>query len=235
MLAEEGATVIGVDTLEPSSWHPSPGQARWIDQFTKLRLFELTDYERIAYMDNDMLVARPLDDIWDEEEVINPKATVLDDTKTQLDEAPLPASYVIAGVTDNEGPGNHHPVPVTSTSRLNGGFFVLQPSKGLFEYYKSILEQRGRFDNGMMEMGLLNYAHRLDGNMPWVPLIPGKWSNNWPALRDMELGSATLHDKFWDKGNRGWIEPELVEMWWRVQGQMEGHWQRAREKTVEYL
>ena len=110
---------------------------------------------------------------------------------------------------------------------MNGGFFVLQPSRTLFEYYEALLQTEGRFDTGFMEMALLNYAHRHDGPMPWLSLKPGKWSSNWPALRDWrELGCATLHDKFWSNENEGWIERELVEMWWRVQGQMEGFWMR---------
>ena len=104
---------------------------------------------------------------------------------------------------------------------------MLQPSRTLFDYYESLLQSEGRFDPGLMEMALLNYAHRHNGPMPWVSLVPGRWSSNWPALRDWhELGCATLHDKFWSKENKNWIERELVEMWWRVQGQMEGFWMR---------
>ena len=104
---------------------------------------------------------------------------------------------------------------------------MLQPSQTLFKHYKALLQTEGKFDSGFMEMALLNYAHRHDGAMPWVSLEPGKWNSNWPALRDWEeLRSATLHDKFWSKENKDWIERELVEMWWRVQGQMEGFWMR---------
>ncbi len=227
ILAAEGATVIPVTLLNPTNWTASPGQARWVDQFTKLRLFELTQYDRILYMDTDMLLTRPLDAVFDEPEVAKPCWTKNDSQSMQLREAPMPQQYVIAGVTDNEGPGNTHPAPARPGTRLNGGFFVLQPSRTLFDYYESLLQSEGRFDPGLMEMALLNYAHRHNGPMPWVSLVPGRWSSNWPALRDWhELGCATLHDKFWSKENKNWIERELVEMWWRVQGQMEGFWMR---------
>ncbi|KAJ7293903.1 nucleotide-diphospho-sugar transferase [Mycena rebaudengoi] len=206
LLASEGATVVPVDYLLPQSWKPHPTSSRWIDQFTKLRLFELTQYDRILYMDNDMLVTRCLDDIFSEKEVAT--------------------QYSIAGTSDQEGPEGERPKPITSESRLNGGFFVLKPDAQLFQYYRSVLEfgQEERFEASMMEMGLLNYAHRFEGNMPWAPLEPGKWSSNWPSFRDYERGSATLHDKFWEEGNRDWIDRRLVEMWWRIQGQMEGFW-----------
>jgi alpha-N-acetylglucosamine transferase len=225
VLRDEGATVVVVDYLLPNTWKPDPGEKRWIDQFTKLRLFEQTQYERIAFMDNDMLVTKPLDDIFDEKEVADPVVPI-NVTELREDEAALPAKYVLAAVTDNWGAGGeNHPAAVTEGSQLNGGFFVLQPSVQLFTYYKSVLEHPTHFNTAFMEMGLLNYAHRRNGNMPWAVLTPGKWNNNWPALLDLQHGSATLHDKFWDPSNKGWIDRELVEMWWRVQGQMEGYWQ----------
>ena len=235
ILTDEGATVIAVEPLTPRSWEPNPGQSRWIDQFTKLRLFELTQYDRVLYMDNDMLLTRPLDSIWAEPQVAKQRRTRTVTAHIHDDEALMPEQYVIAGVSDNESPGNHHPVPITPQSRLNGGFFVLRPCKVLFEYYKSVLEDQTRFDSSFMEMGLLNYAHRFEGSMPWAPLEPGKWSSNWPAMRDMETGSATLHDKFWEPGNAEWIERPLVEMWWRVQGRMEGYWAKARAKDIPFV
>lgn len=226
ILSAEGATIIEAPLLNPTNWTANPGEARWIDQFTKLRLFELIQYDRILYMDTDMLLTKPLDSIFSEEVIATPQWTANDTQSVQEREAPMPATYVLAGVTDNGGPGAFHPVPFTPDSQLNGGFWCMQPSSVLFDYYVTLLDL-GVFDSFNMEMGLLNYAHRSDGPMPWVALPPGKWSNNWPVLRDYEeLGSATLHDKFWSDGNKDWIDRELVEMWWRVQGQMEGYWQQ---------
>ena len=133
---------------------------------------------------------------------------------------------MIAGVTDNERLGRKRPTRITPRSRLNAGFLVFKPDRDLFDYYVSLLEVSNPvFDETSMEMGLLNHAHRNDGPMPWAPLPPGRYSNNWPQLADVESGSATLHDKFWASGNKEWIDRELVEMWWRVQGRMEGYWQ----------
>jgi alpha-N-acetylglucosamine transferase len=224
-LLSEGIQVVLVDNLLPKSWNISPSETRWKDQFTKLRLFEMTQYDRIVYMDNDMLLTHSLDGIFGEPEVVTAYHTKNKPKNVKEDETELPSSYLIAGVADNGGPGPGHPVEVTNSSRLNGGFFVLKPCKTLFAYYQSVLEHHDRFDTGFMEMGLLNYAHRVEkGNMPWKTLSPGKWSSNWPTKEDLDRGSATLHDKFWDHGNSGWVDRRLVEMWWRVQGQMEGYW-----------
>jgi alpha-N-acetylglucosamine transferase len=234
LLVSEGATVIQVENLVPETWKPAPGQARWIDQFTKLRLFELTDYDRILYMDNDMLVTKCLDPIFAEKEVLFESETKNLTEQTQPDEIPMPKRYSIAGAGDQEGPEGDRPKKIHAGSSLNGGFFIFKPDIELFDYYRSVLEfgNVGRFNAGMMEMGLLNYAHRSMGNMPWTPLEPGKWSSNWPSWRDFERGAATLHDKFWDPANVSWIDRRLVEMWWRVQGQMEGFWQSQGKEPV---
>ena len=197
---------------------------RWIDQFTKLQMFSLTEYDRILYMDSDTLLTRHLDGIWEEEAVAIPHKTKL--VSMESDSVKLPAEYVIAGTADNEKAKSQRPTPVTPHSRLNAGFLVFKPDKELYTYYLSILQQRKpSFDDRFMEMGLLNYAHKRRGPMPWASLPLGQYSNNWPQLVDAGNGSATLHDKFWTSGNKGWIDRELVEMWWRVQGRMEGYWQ----------
>jgi len=228
ILSSEGATVIEVPLLNPTNWTANPGEPRWVDQFTKLRLFELTEYDRILYMDTDMLLTRPLDSIFAEAIVHEPQWTANDTQSIQQREGPLPETYVLSGTPDNGGPGSDHPAKYTPQAQMNGGFWCMQPSVMLFNYYVTLLEL-GHFESWNMEMGLLNYAHRAGGPMPWKDLPAGKWSSNWPRLRDVESGSATLHDKFWSSDNKDWIDRELVEMWWRVQGQMEGFWQRHRK------
>ncbi|KAF2396365.1 nucleotide-diphospho-sugar transferase [Trichodelitschia bisporula] len=222
ILEKDGAIVVPVANLTPSNNWATPGQERWADQFTKLRLFEQTRWDRILYIDNDMLLTKPLDDIWDE-----PAAMHVMKTKERpvgVAEAPLepPANYLLSGVTDNGG--WEHPVPPSGEGMLNGGFLMLRPDKELFNYYVDKLNTPGSFDSGMMEQSLLNSVHDRAGRMPWQGFPPGKWNANFPMLKDVANGAATLHDKFWDAGNKGDIDRELVEMWFRIQGQMEGFW-----------
>lgn len=48
---------------------------------------------------------------------------------------------------------------------------------------------------------------------------------NWPTLKDLTKGGAhMLHDKFWSEENKNWVDREVVEMWWRTCGRMEGFW-----------
>ncbi|KAF1808910.1 nucleotide-diphospho-sugar transferase [Eremomyces bilateralis CBS 781.70] len=227
VLASEGATIVPISNLKPEKDWVGPTEPRWVDQFSKLQLWELDKYDRILYLDNDMLLTQSLDPIF----TLPVASTVLNTLKkaeVKADEALLPSKYLMVGVSDTGGAEHPFPPEDRPGSSINGGFFLLRPDRKLFNYYLSVMEIEGRFDSGFMEQGLLNYAHRHDGNMPAKKFPPGEWNVNWPSLRDLEGGAASLHDKFWEEGNKKWIDRTLVEMWWRVQGQMEGFWQKER-------
>lgn len=231
ILAEEGATVIPVELLEPNAetnWI-HPGEERFIDQFTKLRLWTLTQYERILYLDADMLLMKSLDDIWDEPVANQISQTLPSDIGSSHDD-PLPENYTMVGVSDTGAA--IHPFPPLATQMLNGGFFLLRPSLRLYQYYVKLLNTPDSFDSGLMEQSLLNLAHSNKSRMPWVPFPPGKWNVNWPSWRDVEGGAATLHDKFWSPKNVNWIDRRLVEMWWRRQGEMEGYWAQKKLAAI---
>ena len=64
ILAAEGAIIVPVQDLNSSTGWIKATKARWVDQFTKLRVISLDQFERIAYMDADMLVTAPLNGIF---------------------------------------------------------------------------------------------------------------------------------------------------------------------------
>jgi alpha-N-acetylglucosamine transferase len=222
VLAAEGATVVPIELLLPTNNTFKPGESRWEDQFCKLRLFEMTQYDRVLYLDTDMLLTRSLDGIWDEPVAQEVQQTRTNSSMIQPDEAPLPTTYVFTGVYD-AGP--------VATNNINGGFWLVRPDTVLFTYYRSLMNIEGRYDTTFMEQSMLNYAHRREGNMPWTPFPKRKWNTNWPSEKDLKDGCASLHDKFWSPDNAGWIDRKLVELWWRMQGNMEGYWRRKWLKT----
>jgi inositol 3-alpha-galactosyltransferase len=120
-LTAEGAIVVPVELLEPdgADWL-RPGETRFVDQFTKLRLFQQTQYDRILYLDADMLLLRSLDDIWDEPvaRVVYPTLTnapaARSEAVTALN-ALLPDNYTLVGVSDTGGA--QHPFPPPSRPR----------------------------------------------------------------------------------------------------------------------
>lgn len=225
ILADEGATIVPVKLLLPTNNTFSPADTRYRDQFCKIRLFEMTEYDRILYMDTDMLLTKSMDGIWDEPVAQQIRTSITsDETLIKLDEAPLPPTYLFAGVSD--AGGGKHTFPPIAGSDINGGFWMIRPDTTLFNYYRSLMDIPNRFDSAFMEQAMLTYAHRKDGPMPWTAFPMGKWNANWPNKRDVEGGCASLHDKFWREDNIEWIDRVVVEMWWRMQGRMEGYWQK---------
>jgi len=236
ILASEGATVIEVQPLEPKVNWVTPGKIRYIDQFTKLRIFEQQQYERILYIDGDMLLTRSLDGIWDEPITQDAFRTldvveVQDPNQKEISTNP-PSQYTIIGVSDTQGPT--HPVPPIPGEMFNGGFFMLRPSTYLYTYYTIVLNSENSFDSNLMEQSLLNHVHRLNGSMPWKHFEPGKWNVNWPGMRDLEFGSASLHDKFWEVGRWG-IDDNLALMWVKLREDMDRYWGNAKTRRALVL
>jgi alpha-N-acetylglucosamine transferase len=200
-LQRDGATVIEAEDV-PLTWWIKTGVTRWKDQFTKLRLLQMTEYSRILFIDADTLLTKPLDGIFDEPNVRNPSQTLFEERGRQIrgDEALLPANYVFAARSDNQFLGARgHTFPPGHTEIFTAGFWVAAPSEELYTYLMSVMSHWRRFDPHTMEQSLLNYAFRRSGAMPWTELDP-KWSATWPNMGDVEAGVASLHEKFWKTG-----------------------------------
>jgi alpha-N-acetylglucosamine transferase len=220
-LRADGATVILVEKLNADWVHAAV--ERWKDVLAKLRLFQLTEYHKICFIDADTLVTKPLDGVFFDEATLT-QATLPNANQIKDDEAHLPRTYMFATHGDYWGYGHEYP-PSTDLSYLNCGFFVFTPSQVLFEYYMSLLKLPGRFDPGFPEQNLLNYAHRRDGNMPWKPLWYG-WNVNWPTERDWRGGARSFHAKYWDGDPSH--DPMLKGIWREQRAEMEGFY-RGRE------
>lgn len=215
-LERDGATVEVVADVPLPRWI-STGVTRWKDQFTKLRLFEMVDYERILFIDADTLIVEPIDGIFDEVMIQTPMTTLLHRTsEVKNDEKPLPSNYTFAARSDNAFSGERdHPFPPPPTENFSAGFWLAAPSKEMFEYLISVTGNWRRFNPHTMEQSLLNYAFRRGGAMPWYEL-GWEWSATWPSLRDSEGGVKTLHEK-WDRTG----PEELREKWKTAKSKME--------------
>ncbi|KAI9843992.1 MAG: hypothetical protein M1838_002385 [Thelocarpon superellum] len=218
-LARDGATIVPVESVDAPEW-ARPGNDRWSQAYTKLRLFELVEFEKIVYLDSDMLLTRPLDGIMDDV-TTNPTRTLTMANQTKPEEADLPSSYLFAGSPETYS--TDHSYPPDDRGYLNGGFFVVGPSLALFDYYISLLSNPGTFDASFAEQNLLNYAHRREGNMPWTRLSP-EWNINFATMKDLERGVASLHDKFWTP-----LDAELGNLWFKIRWEMEGFYQALEE------
>lgn len=220
-LKKDGAIIRVVERLEADWLHP--GAARWADMMAKLRMFEMTEWSKILYIDADHLVTGSLDGVFFDE-AAQTQATGANGAQVAGDEAPLPRTYMLAAHGDFFGYDHPWPPPTDSTY-MNAGFFIFAPSRVLFDYYVSILHIEGRFDPGYMEQSLLNYAHRREGNMPWKPIWYG-WNANWPTSKDWRGGARSFHSKYWDGDTSH--DPLLKSLWREQRAEMEGFY-RGRE------
>ena len=88
------------------------------------------------------------------------------------DEGMLPSQYLLASMGEIPGPDHKYPSDQDDFYRDGYGrfctsFFLLSPSKEIFNHYKTVLNIEGRFDSLLMEQNLPNYDYRRSGPTPW--------------------------------------------------------------------
>ncbi|KAI7281521.1 nucleotide-diphospho-sugar transferase [Hortaea werneckii] len=220
-LRKDGAIVWEAPALD-AGWVKTD-VSTWQNVMSKLRLWELTEYERICFLDGDTILTDTMDGIF-EDAAAAMQESGQDQEATEADEAAVPSTYVFAGVPEPKV--KHHYPPSDEAgdwhniNYLNAGFFVLQPSQELLSYYTSLTTLEDRFDPHLPEQNLLNYAHRREGNMPWKQL-DSKWNMHYPSMDDLEGGVVSLHEKWWAPVNAD-LAPFLLSWRWRMEGYYEG-------------
>ncbi|KAE8454274.1 hypothetical protein EG329_005199 [Mollisiaceae sp. DMI_Dod_QoI] len=227
-LAQEGAYIVPIDPIPVPSWI-KPGHSRWQNVMSKLRLFELTTYSRILFLDADTFLLHPMDGIF-----FDPLSLPVNTSQQypqEEKEAALPSTYLLASLP--EVLHVIHTYPPHAWKNFNAGFFMLSPSRTLFNYYLSILNITNKFDPTYPEQNLLNYAHREWGNMPWQRLggKQGEWNINLPNMNDVKKGVRSVHAKLWWAGTGLQPnEPELMDRWSKVRFEMEDFYREREEK-----
>lgn len=222
-LRKDGAVVIQVPHIT-SSW-AHPGWEGWSDIYTKLRLWELVQFDRVCFLDVDHELTGPLDGIFNDP-AVQVQQTRNNQSNLRDDEAPLPSEFVMASVPETNHEHGYPPKDEANDfpniNYMNAGFFVLKPDVKMLEYYLSVLNIEDRFDSSLMEQNLLNYAHRREsegGNIPWMQLGT-QWNIHYPSIKDVEGGVKSVHEKWWGP------EKEDMSQWmaawrWRMEGYYE--------------
>lgn len=134
---------------------PSVGEtlARYKYTFNKIWVWDLEEYDRVLYMDTDMVLVRPLEDVW-----MDPHA---------WPESGLAATADIIANPDG--------------SYFNSGFMMVRPNKAVFEELKTVElddvfypDQVSRAVTGpgglAKRQNLLNSYYSRTGSKPWEPL-----------------------------------------------------------------
>lgn len=217
-LTSDGALVIEPEDVILPSWIPTEREL-WKSHFTKLRAFQMTEYERIVMLEANHVLTRPLDDLFDDPAASIPQNTTISKEGAQDDLEGLPEQYSFAARTSNEWNGNReHPVPPKSGDSLSASFWVAAPSFTLHDYLASLLSQHRRFNVQRAEHDLFNHAFRRDGPMPWRELNY-TWATNWSNEADFNASIAAIHDRFW----LGISPRKLQDLWLKLKDEMEAY------------
>ena len=224
-LQDTGAIVRPVAAIAPpKGTDPTRVNPQWKDQYTKLALWNMTEFSRILYIDADILPIRPMSPVFD---------TPLSIDKDG-EEYIFGATYDSAWLRDfgrysrpvpTPGPNDTH-----AGGAFNAGMFFIKPSRKQAAYVQSIYEtpvEGQDFTNGM-EQDMLHYAYRDEGEYPWTRLSQ-MYNTQWPRLEDWEVSHA-LHDKMWREDSP--VQWDLRRYWYVAWGEMLG-WMDERRRSNE--
>ncbi|RDW82815.1 hypothetical protein BP6252_03927 [Coleophoma cylindrospora] len=195
-LKRDGAVIVEVEGIRPEEWMMSGMMEKYMDLYTKLRVFQWMQYDRVLFIDGDHLIVRRLDDIFDIPEATMTQQTHKNNSALLDGETGQPSEYLLAASGDLHS--YNHPFPPPNIGAFNTGFFLFKPSIQLFEYYMTLMKLPNSHNPEYPEQALVNYAHRPEGNMPfaqfdwsWNIILPN--GNDWK----WENRAASFHEKWW--------------------------------------
>lgn len=232
VLTKRGITVREIQSLQPSSGSHTLAthDARFADTWTKLRGFELVEYDRIVLMDSDMIVMRNMDELMEldlpQDSIAAAHACACNPRKL----AHYPADWVPANCAYTP---LVHPTAITNPTEitpssprpynlLNSGLVVLNPSKELSASVNDYLHTSPLVPTfSFPDQDLLAaFFHGKWRPLPWVyNALKTLRIIHQPLWRDEEIRCLhyILHDKPWherigEAGTGG--EYEEVHRWW---------------------
>lgn len=218
ILESHGAIIKHVDiipapagTIRPENVHP-----RYKDQFTKMHIWNMSEYDRIAFFDADTLPIRPVHTIFD-----TPVA------KKGNEEWLFGAVYDSGAVRwfgDRNPPGPDDKGRPEDKD-LNAGVFLLWPTQKQADYISDLLRNPppDKDFTVYMEQDFLRWAYRDDGPYPWIRLSH-LYNTQWCRMRDLDT-AYVLHDKLWQVHSD--TDQELRKVWYEAWGEMVG-WDAPR-------
>ncbi|KIM24984.1 glycosyltransferase family 8 protein [Serendipita vermifera MAFF 305830] len=179
--------------LPESRYEQSKTEVRFADVWTKIRVFGLEEYEKIVFLDSDMLVRRNMDEIFDYP--ISPNqiaATVPENCGYSQPDYPACLQHL-----DLSAP---KPRPY---SLLNSGMFLCRPSRDLMKRMRKMLDTSPRIANWKLcDQDLIGTFFGGGGEEPegWGDITKDEIGDPWMrvpyyynALRTMR----NKHSSFW--------------------------------------
>lgn len=160
--------------------------ARWRDLFSKLNVWNETEFSRVALLDTDAFPLENIDAIFDEEQAPEEECVreLLSDDDLDDPDLDVMCKYVYAGVKQ-KGIG---------FDQINGGVYVLKPDEAMHGHLMREM-LKDNFDSSLAEQAFLNQAFRDDGPFPAVDM--GRTWNGFVPQEDEEGKLKIIHDKLW--------------------------------------
>ncbi|KAJ5982327.1 nucleotide-diphospho-sugar transferase [Penicillium sp. IBT 35674x] len=152
ILMNGGAIVLPVESLGRDWIHPKWG--RWSNVLAKPNLWRLDEYDKITFLDADSTLLSPIHEIFEQRttNIRQPTMPNPDEPVNCAIAEGLPSEYMTAGIRDawmeQFMPPPDDLVFYQKGSYMNAGFFVLHPSKAIFDYYNALLDIPEQFDSG---------------------------------------------------------------------------------------
>ena len=197
-LAGAGAIVRELDLIE---WEPNVEgvMGRWKDLFSKLHMWNQTDFSRIAFLDCDAFPVKNIDDIFvvAEGQRCNKSALAGEDAE-HADEI---CDYTFAGVE------------VAAFHAINVGVVVLEPNVRMHQRLLRNYPKVDQYDNNMAEQAFLNWQFNQSSPFPTL-YLDREWNGYFPQP-DEEGKFYIVHEKLWAWDD---IAPWLKKIWtdgWR--------------------
>ena len=223
LLQDDGCLLRDVAPLRPAGESSgSYANSRFAEVWTKLAVWGLTEFDRVVFLDADMLVTRNMDELF----------------SLDLDDGAIAACHAcrcnpnrIPSYPPSWMPGNcfythcrgtdHVTEPGATDNYLNGGFLVLSPDEAVFA---DMTEQLGAVDDlsryPFAEQDFLNEFYRDRWRpLPYVYNALKTLPHQHPSVWD-QAEVKNIHyiiDKPWDKP----LDPadryhEVNLLWWRT-------------------
>jgi len=185
ILMAEGAHVIEIPVIEIAPKVTNWNSERWRDQFTKLNMWNETQFSKIAYFDSDAFPLHHVDPLFDLTPTQRCNPDLLDEhDRPHVDEI---CDYVFAGV------------PILNKPEVgpNGGLLVFTPEERMHDRLVRLAPQTDRYNSELLEQGMFEWVYGYQSPFP-ARQLPRKWNGLFPGA-DEEAYLQVVHEKIWNK------------------------------------
>ncbi|KAL0072090.1 hypothetical protein AAF712_001013 [Marasmius tenuissimus] len=238
ILRRQGLQLYDIESLMPEQGRHSLSEsdARFHDTWTKLRVFQVDDFERVVLLDADMIVMKNMDELMElpleSDQIAAAHVCACNPRKF----AHYPADWIPENCAHTAVASPLAPPPTWSPgkprpySQLNSGTVVLNPSRDLAQKVVNFLNTADISTFSFPDQDLLS------------ALFKGRWvALNWyyNALKPLRI----IHSQLWDDSEVRCLHYILPEKPWHTRDlpagdpyrEMNSWWWARFEKMVEGL